>query len=467
MATDRRQKPSNPKPGDWWYVERGIQATQTKSKGVVFRVRIGARSKWETRPSLKEARAALSDQRRLRDDGLRPVSDRRTFAEFLTAWLDLKAQGAVHDRKGRARVIGPRTLADYRLLARDWIIAPKRLKGTPAATIGTVRVARVTHETLNTLYRAMESVTTVGTINGVHRFLGQVFVEAERKGIVARNPTALANVPQRPAPSRVATSATEADDEDADASAQAMDEDQAHGFLVAARTIAEDAERDTQNIQHIPERLWSARWHLAVCAGLRPGEALGLQWKDIELDAAPPVLYVRRSVVRVVGEKGYRLERPKTKAGRRTIPLVPELVTELKAWRREQKRQRLGSGPRWQDLGFVLTSSLGTPLHDSRRSFERVCAKAGLGEWGAEPQREHATGPLAKRSFATAFRIYDCRHTFVSLLLMHDTPINVVRELAGHETAAFTLARYGHALPRQTQAAAVTLSAVLFQRRVG
>jgi integrase len=100
----------------------------------------------------------------------------------------------------------------------------------------------------------------------------------------------------------------------------------------------------------------------------------------------------------------------------------------------------------------------------ARRSFERVCSKAKLGEWGEEPQREHATGPVAARRFIAEFRIYDLRHTYVTLLLMAGTPVNVVADLVGHEKASFTIARYGHALPKQTKEAVTTLKAVLFRK---
>ena len=82
---------------------------------------------------------------------------------------------------------------------------------------------------------------------------------------------------------------------------------------------------------------------------------------------------------------------------------------------------------------------------------------------GEEPKRTHRTGPLPTRQFIPDFRIYDLRHTFVSLLLMKGAPVNVVADLAGHEKASFTIARYGHALPKQTQEAVAMLEATLFR----
>jgi integrase len=56
---------------------------------------------------------------------------------------------------------------------------------------------------------------------------------------------------------------------------------------------------------------------LALATGLRWGELLGLQWGDINLDAA--TLRVERSVEET--RSGLRCKPPKTKRGRRNITL--------------------------------------------------------------------------------------------------------------------------------------------------
>jgi integrase len=58
-----------------------------------------------------------------------------------------------------------------------------------------------------------------------------------------------------------------------------------------------------------------------LLAGLRMGEALGLEPSDVE----DGVLRVRRQLTRDDG-----ITPPKSKAGRRSAPLVPELATALK-----------------------------------------------------------------------------------------------------------------------------------------
>jgi integrase len=397
----------------------------------------------------KDAQQFERGQETRKDKGEAPTTDKRTLAEYCTEWLALKERGAVADRNGMRKRIGPRTLDDYRRLLTDWILTPKH-RDLPLT--GRARLDKVTFTTLNTLYRAMEAVTAVGTVKKLNSLLGQVFYEVEQKGILARNPAEWTNVPQ----------ADPGDDDGADTSAHAMEQEQAVRFLTAARDLA-DAEGEKP--QSMPERCWSALWHVLLGGGLRPGEAFALQWTDV-LDPARAV-QVRHNLVRIRGVQGYELRKPKTKKSRRVVPLPASAWKELMLWKKAQRwSQQRTAGTEWQELGFVFTTSKGTPLHGARRSFERVCAKAELGEWGEEPQRVKLTGPLPAREFTPAFRIYDLRHTFCTQLLLSGAPVNIVADLLGHETPAFTIARYGHALPKQTREAAVKVEELFF-RKVG
>jgi integrase len=390
-----------------------------------------------------------------KDNNEQVTIDKRTFAEYLTQWLALKETGAVARRDGKKKRIGPRTLDDYRRLLTDWILQPKPAHNLPHT--GQVRLDKLTFEHLNALYRAMEQVTAEGTVRKLNGLLGQVFFEVEQKGILARNPAEWANVPLKDDP--------EGDDDNA--SAKAMDQEQARAFLDAARAFA-DAEGDEPRA--MPERCWSALWHVLCTGGLRPGEAFALQWDDVhEIGHA---VQVRHNLVRIRGKRGYELRKPKTKKSRRTVELPESTWKELMLWKKAQRwSQQPAAGDEWQDLGFVFTTSKGTPLHSGRRSFERVCAKAGLGKCGKEhvraecwcQERHGISGPLPAPEFTPEFRIYDLRHTSVTLELANGVPVNVVADRHGHENAAFTIARYGHSLPQQHREQVKKMESVFFK----
>jgi hypothetical protein len=96
-----------------------------------------------------------------------------------------------------------------------------------------------------------------------------------------------------------------------------------------------------------------------VIVGLRPGEATGLLWSDLDLDAG--TLSVTGSMKRTPRQKGsgYDLIRgpvKKSRAGRRTIQLPASLLPLLRAHRCAQAAERLAAGPLWVDQGLVFAS---------------------------------------------------------------------------------------------------------------
>ena len=133
-------------------------------------------------------------------------------------------------------------------------------------------------------------------------------------------------------------------------------------------------------------------------AGLRPGEALALQWRDIR----EQTILVERAVS--LGE-----EKDTKTAAHRTVRLLQPLAADLREW-------RLLSG-RPSGKAFVFPSSNGTlwtqPAYQSwrRRAFKRALDGAGL---------EHA-------------RPYDLRHSFASLLIHEGRSVIYVARQLGHD----------------------------------
>ena len=75
-------------------------------------------------------------------------------------------------------------------------------------------------------------------------------------------------------------------------------------------------------------------WRLSLY-GLRRGEVLGLRWSDIDLRAS--TLTVNQA--RVLVEYQVRIEEPKSRNGKRTLPLDGELVAALIALRTRQLQE--------------------------------------------------------------------------------------------------------------------------------
>src|SRR5262245_41341720 len=75
-------------------------------------------------------------------------------------------------------------------------------------------------------------------------------------------------------------------------------------------------------LRRLPHPPFHAYVHALFMTGLRPSEASGLQWRDLDLDRA--LLYVRRSYH--LGAYGS----PKTRTAKRTVELLQETVRELR-----------------------------------------------------------------------------------------------------------------------------------------
>ena len=75
----------------------------------------------------------------------------------------------------------------------------------------------------------------------------------------------------------------------------------------------------------------------------------------------------------------------------------------------------------------------------SARAFERAIARTGL----------------------PRIRLHDLRHTHATIALRAGVPIKVIAERLGHESPAFTMKQYAHALPGMQAEAAAQIAAVV------
>jgi integrase len=205
----------------------------------------------------------------------------------------------------------------------------------------------------------------------------------------------------------------------------------------------------------------SARWALALALGLRQGEALGLRWEDVDLDHG--VLHVRRSRLRpkyahgcgdscgrTLGTCPQRVStrpatgRVKSKAGRRTIGLPPQLVALLRAHWAEQERECKQARQRWQEEGWVFASPTGQPLNPNSdyHEWKRLLKEAGLRE----------------------ARLHDARHTAATVLLLLDVPERTVMSLMGWSSTDMA-ARYQHVTDTIRQDVARQVDVLIWQAR--
>lgn len=168
---------------------------------------------------------------------------------------------------------------------------------------------------------------------------------------------------------------------------------------------------------------------LIAATGLRRGEAIGLHWKDVNLDAGE--LKVRHTLGRVGNE--LLVTEPKTQRSRRTIPLSPAVVKLLKAQRAAQAAEKLKAGNQWTDTGLVFTNEFGGPV---------------------DPRNMLRTIELAsKKAEVEGIGVHTLRHSAAVAWLEQGVHIKAVADLLGHGSIAVTGDIYGHSSDETTKAA--------------
>ncbi|WP_370637598.1 site-specific integrase [Deinococcus sp. 6GRE01] len=155
-----------------------------------------------------------------------------------------------------------------------------------------------------------------------------------------------------------------------------------------------------------------------VSLGLRRGEACGLRWANVDLEQRQ--CRIVENLVTLEGKP--HVSTPKSVNGRRTVPLSQDAVALLRAWQAAQAEERVMMGEDWQDTGYVFTTHKGTYLYPDNlnRTLNCLCEQAGL----------------------RRIRVHDLRHTYASLMLRHQVPLEIVNRQSGHSNPSFTLNAY-------------------------
>jgi integrase len=341
----------------------------------------------KTKTEVRERmQAVLRDVRR----GLPAPDERLTVGQFLEQWT-----------RGLDERVRPSTARRYRELVRLHLVPE----------IGDTRLVKLSPQQVQgVLQKSGEKGLSHQTVAHIRAVLRTALAQAQRWELVSRNVAALAGAPRVP-----------------DRQVEALTPVDARAILEAVNGSRLDA-----------------LVTLVLYTGLRQGEALGLRWSDVDVEAR--ALSVRVALQRVFPPQGRsRLElvEPKTRKSRRPVPFPPLVADVLRVQKARQAEDRLGAGPRWMEPipGLVFTTHHGTPL-DGRTvtaQFQAALARAGL----------------ARRRF------HELRHGCATLLLASGVDLKVVSQLLGHSTIALTANTYTGVLPALQREASDRLAALL------
>ena len=162
---------------------------------------------------------------------------------------------------------------------------------------------------------------------------------------------------------------------------------------------------------------------LAIATGLRRGELMGLQWKDINLDTG--VISVNRSVQEF--QKQFIIKAPKTAGSVRSLVVSGSVLELLKDYKREQDAERDKIYELWEmKEAWVFTQWNGKPMNPGTS-----------GHWWLNFLKRHQLPHMP---------FHGLRHISATILIAQGVPLKNVSARLGHTDIRTTANIYADAL---------------------
>ena len=186
-------------------------------------------------------------------------------------------------------------------------------------------------------------------------------------------------------------------------------------------------EEQKRFIDALPDSTGGRALYFILGTGIRAGELAGLRWSDIDGDTFTvnqTIQRIRDFTADADNRSLLHAGTPKTKAGRRTIPLPPKMQEVLQIQRRRQRADKIAAGKDWVPNDLVFCTETGTPYEG--RNLARVLHRT-LKEIGLPPMGVHAL-----------------RHTFATRAVESGMDLRTLSEILGHTKVSLTLQLYAH-----------------------
>ncbi|HFU4448335.1 TPA: tyrosine-type recombinase/integrase [Streptococcus suis] len=157
-------------------------------------------------------------------------------------------------------------------------------------------------------------------------------------------------------------------------------------------------------------------YSLLLATGCRFGEAVALEWSDIDFENG--TISITKNYSKYVDLVGT----PKSKAGIRNISIDKKTINLLRLYKNRQRQLFLEVGARASSVVFATPTREYQDLAIRQDSLKRRCAKIGI----------------------PRFTLHAFRHTHASLLLNAGISYKELQYRLGHSTLAMTMDIYSH-----------------------
>ena len=218
-----------------------------------------------------------------------------------------------------------------------------------------------------------------------------------------------------------------------------------HNYMKAPKLEhSEAAFLDEEQARHVLELLndeplkWKLAMYLLIFSGVRRGELLGLEWKDIDFDKR--VIHIKRTS-QYVQHMGIITKSPKNATSYRTVKL-PEFVFDLICeYQTYWNKLRDDMFDRWEHF---ITITLADGSTENIRN-DRLFIKDDTTPMNPDSLTDW-TRKFVKRNKLPYFTPHSLRHTHATLLIAEGVSIPTVSRRLGHSSITTTSKIYVHAI---------------------
>ena len=200
---------------------------------------------------------------------------------------------------------------------------------------------------------------------------------------------------------------------------------------------------------HVVYRRWLPLMTVFLGTGCRVGEIIGLRWDDCDFDENTININHNTLYRHYIdeGEMRFHITTPKTKAGRRIIPMLSEVKNALLMEYNIQMDFGFCDEEVDGYTGFIFQNRYGGLLspHDINRAIDRICKAYN------KEEQENATRENRKPVLIRHFSVHNLRHTFCTRFCENETNLKVIQEIMGHADIETTMNIYAEATKEKKQ----------------
>lgn len=183
---------------------------------------------------------------------------------------------------------------------------------------------------------------------------------------------------------------------------------------------------------------WKTAMYLLIFSGMRRGELMGLEWKDIDFENR--VIHIRRTS-QYVQNMGIITKSPKNETSIRTVKLSEMMFDLLREYKSYWENLRISLFDRWcHFIEIKLADGTITTVRNDRLFIKEDSTPMNpdsITDW---------TRKFVERNHLPHFTPHSLRHTHATLLIAEGVSIPAVSRRLGHSNIATTSRIYVHAI---------------------